>query len=273
MTVYAIQNRWGGDGAPWHEGGIFNIGNRPDQKPIALKIESGDGGTSFSGTMTYQGEDPISVRATLVTTNCYRVENHWGGEGAPWHEAGLFLLGSRNGQNAVYFDLKSDDGGDTLNGTMRYQREGDISVKGAVQIGAITYNALNHWSGAGHPWHPGGQWVAGNRGPTAPVTALNVKSDDQGRTLAGTMSYLGDGPLQFRGTLIAANTYSVVNRTYEGESWLPGGTWVLGCRTNQNAVLIEAAFEAGIEGKMKYEGEGPIGLKLEPSVQIALADA
>ena len=79
MAVYTIQNQWGGNSAPWHDGGVFNIGNRDQQLPIALKITSGDGGKTFTGTMTYVGEGPIGTRATLVTTNCYQVENQWGG--------------------------------------------------------------------------------------------------------------------------------------------------------------------------------------------------
>eukprot|EP01037_Dinobryon_pediforme_P030548 gene30548-34675_t len=101
MTVYNIQNQWGGSSAPWHDGGVFNIGNRADQLPIALKIQPGEGGLSCAGTMTYHGEGPIGLRATRVTENCYHAENQWGGASAPWHDAGLFLLGARDGQNAV----------------------------------------------------------------------------------------------------------------------------------------------------------------------------
>lgn len=274
MTVYAIQNQWGGNAAPWHEGGILNIGNRDQQRPIALEIQSGDGGTRFSGTMTYQNEGPIGVRATLVTTNCYRVENQWGGKDAPWHDAGLFLLGARNGQNAVAFDLHSKDGGETLTGTMTYQGEGPIGVKGAVTNG-VTYDASNQWGGKDAPWHAGGQWVIGCRGTKQPVIALDVTSSDGGRTLAGTMAYQNEGPIGFRGTLIMANTYSVVNQWGgKDEPWHPGGTWVLGSRTNQGVVSIQATREGDdLDGQMTYQGEGPIGLELQPSVQKALATA
>jgi len=273
MTVFAIQNQWGGSGAPWHEGGIFNIGNRTDQRPIALKIQSGDGGNSFTGTMTYQGEGPIGVRATLVTTNTYRVENQWGGSSAPWHDAGLFLLGARNGQNAVAFDLHSNDQGQTLTGTMRYQGEGDIGVKAAVSDG-VAYDAQSRWGGDQAPLHPGGQWVLGCR-PDQPVVALDLSSGDAGKTLAGSITYKGEGPINFRGTLIMANTYSVVNQWGGSDQpWHPGGTWVLGCRTNQGVVAINAKGNGvEIDGTMTYQGEGPIGLELERASQQALAEA
>jgi hypothetical protein len=65
MAVYSTQNQWGGNSAPWHDGGILNIGNRDGKLPIALAISSGDGGKSFAGTMTYVGEGPIGLNLEL----------------------------------------------------------------------------------------------------------------------------------------------------------------------------------------------------------------
>lgn len=274
MAVYTIQNQWGGNSAPWHDGGVFNIGNRDQQLPIALKISSGDGGKTFTGTMTYTGEGPIGTRATLVTTNCYQVENQWGGDNAPWHDAGLFLLGARNGQNAVAFDLNSPDNGETLTGTMTYAGEGPIGVKGALSDGT-TYDATNQWGGSSAPWHQGGQWVLGCR-PNQSIVALDVTSPDQGKTLLGTMTYFGEGPIGFKAVQTMADTYSVLNQ-WGGDSapWHPGGTWVIGCRGTQGVVAIDINNAAGktLSGTMTYSGEGPIGLNLELSVAEALAPA
>ena len=52
MSTYTVQNQWGGSSAPWHDGGVFNIGNRQGQLPEAVDISSADGGKTFSGTMT-----------------------------------------------------------------------------------------------------------------------------------------------------------------------------------------------------------------------------
>ena len=267
MTVYNIQNQWGGSTAPWHDGGVLNIGNRADQLPIALKIQSGDGGLGFSGTMTYHGEGPIGLRATRVTENCYHAENQWGGSSAPWHDAGLFLLGARDGQNAVAFDLSSADG-KALTGTMTYAGEGPIGVKGALSPGHA-FDATNQWGGDSAPWHQGGQWVIGCR-PEQAVVALDVSSPDGGRSLTGTMTYAGEGPIGFRGTRTMANTYSVVNQ-WGGDHapWHPGGDWVLGCRGKQGVVAIAAKGDGhghGLHGTMTYTGEGKIGLALVPSV-------
>ena len=38
MSLYNIQNQWGGNSAPWHPGGIFNIGNRAGQFLGQIKI-------------------------------------------------------------------------------------------------------------------------------------------------------------------------------------------------------------------------------------------
>lgn len=273
MTIYAIQNQWGGSSAPWHDGGLLSIGNRADQNPIALQIQSGDGGKTFTGTMTYEGEGPIGVRATLVTTNCYQVENQWGGSGAPWHDAGLFLLGARNGQNAVAFDLKSSDGGQTITGTMTYAGEGPIGVKGTISSGT-SFNATNQWGGSSAPWHQGGLWVLGCR-PDQAVVALDLTSADNGKTLTGTMTYAGEGPIGFKGTQTMADTYSVLNQ-WGGSSapWHDGGTWVIGCRGMQGVVAVKATGDGdGLKGTMTYAGEGPIGLNLVPAVAEALTPA
>ena len=248
--------------APWHEGGVFNIGNRPDQLPIALKLNSGDGGRTFSGTMTYVGEGPIGTRATMVTTNCYRVENQWGGDDAPWHEAGLFLLGARNGQNAVAFDLSSDDNGQMLTGTMTYAGEGPIGVLAARSDGKA-YNATNQWGGDSAPWHQGGQFILGCR-TEQDVVAIEVTSTDNGTTLTGTMTYANEGPIGFRGTQIMADTYSVENQWGQAISapWHPGGKWVIGCRGSQGVVGVAVTQPAST---MTYAGEGPIGLTLVAS--------
>jgi hypothetical protein len=263
MTLYNVQNQWGGNSAPWHPGGIFNIGNRGTQLPVALKIMSGDGGRSFSGTMTYTGEGPIGFRAKLVTMNTYQVENQWGGSDQPWHDAGLFLLGSRDGQNAVAFDIHSTDDGKSFTGTMTYSGEGPIGFQGG-QAEGHAYNATNQWGGNSAPWHEGGQWVVGGRASQA-VVALSVKSADAGQTLTGTMTYSGEGPIGFKGTRIMANTYYVENQ-WGGSTapWHPGGQWVLGCRGSQGVVAIQAedAGSSKLTGSMTYSGEGPIGLNL-----------
>jgi hypothetical protein len=59
MAVYANQDQWAGSGAPWYEGSLFNIGSGTDRRPIALKIQAGDGVYSGTGAVTSHGEGPF----------------------------------------------------------------------------------------------------------------------------------------------------------------------------------------------------------------------
>jgi len=192
MAVYTIQNQWGGNSAPWHEGGVFNIGNRDGQLPIALQVKSGDGGKTFTGTMTYAGEGPIGVKGALSDGTTFNATNQWGGSSAPWHQGGQWVLGCRPNQSIVALDVTSPDQGKTLLGTMTYFGEGPIGFK-ATQIMADTYSVLNQWGGDGAPWHPGGTWVIGCRG-TQGVVAIDINNAG-GNGLSGTMTYSGEGPI------------------------------------------------------------------------------
>ena len=64
MSLYQVENQWGGAGAPWHQGGKWILGARSGQNVVAIDIQSPDGGETFQGTMTYAGEGPIGFRAT-----------------------------------------------------------------------------------------------------------------------------------------------------------------------------------------------------------------
>ena len=127
-----VENQWGGNNAPWHNGGIWLMGCRPGQNIVAINIKSDDGGKTLYGNMTYANEGPIGFRATLSDGNNYAVENQWGGDDAPWHDGGQWIIGARSRQNVVELNVKSDDGGNTLNGTMIYEGEGPIGFKATM---------------------------------------------------------------------------------------------------------------------------------------------
>ncbi|WP_026795545.1 MULTISPECIES: hypothetical protein [Planktothrix] len=132
MALYNVENQWGGSSAPWNEGGQWEIGSRSDQNVVAINVESGDDGQTLNGTITYAGEGPIGFRATLLGNNSYEVENQWGGDSAPWHSGGNWILGSRENQNVVAINVESGDDGQTLNGTITYAGEGPIGFKGTL---------------------------------------------------------------------------------------------------------------------------------------------
>lgn len=128
----------------------------------------------------------------------YNVQNQWGGSDAPWNDGGIWVLGARSNQDVVEIEINSDDGGQTLYGTMTYSGEGPIGFR-AKQFGENQYGVENQWGGDSAPWNDGGTWVIGARS-NQNVVALAISSGDGGQTLSGTMTYSGEGPIGFYGT-------------------------------------------------------------------------
>lgn len=184
----------------------------------------------------------------------YYVENSWGGTSG--HDGGAFVLGNRKKQNVIALDIKSSDGGKTFEGTMQYSGEGPIGFK-ATNTKGNSYTVENSWGGTGG--HDGGQWLIGGRDQKC--IAVDVKGD--GKSLEGTMTYEGEGPIGFIGTLTDGNAYLTEN-SWGGTGGHDGGVWVIGNRGNQNVVSMEAKSDdngVNLDGKMTYKGEGPIGMK------------
>lgn len=266
-NLHHVKNQWGGTSAPWNEGGVWVIGCRDSQNVSAININSVDGGKSFTGAMKYAGEGQIGFRATLTQNNTYVVENQWGGNSAPWHPGGTWIIGCRTGQNVVALNVESSDGGSSLDGTMTYSGEGPIGFKSELVDGGV-FAVQNQWGGSSAPWHQGGEWVIGGRDQG--VAALDITSDDDGKTFSGTMTYVGEGPIGFRATAVAGNNYQVQNQ-WGGNSapWHPGGVWLIGCRSGQNVVEMHITSGDGgnsLHGSMTYSGEGAIGFRaiIEP---------
>lgn len=127
----------------------------------------------------------------------YKVENQWGGSQAPWHPGGEWTLGDRNDQYVTAIDISSKDEGNTFEGTMTYNGEGPIGFR-AQYAGNNRYTAENQWGGSQAPWRPGGEWVIGGR-DNQNVVQLSANTSD-GKNLAGTMTYKGEGPIGFKAT-------------------------------------------------------------------------
>ncbi|AUT01303.1 lectin ESA-2 [Nostoc sp. CENA543] len=262
-NLYQVKNQWGGSSAPWNDGGIWVIGCRSGQNVVAIDVTSNDNGNTLTGTMTYKGEGPIGFKATRTQSNTYAVQNQWGGSSAPWNDGGVWVIGCRTNQNVVAIKVQSNDGGQTLTGTMTYAGEGPIGFTSS-QIDGGVYNVGNQWGGSSAPWNDGGKWVIGCRANQG-VVAINAQSNDGGKTLNGTMTYAGEGPIGFKAALTQSNTYAVQNQ-WGGSSapWNPGGTWLLGCRADQRVVAIDVKSSDNgntLNGTMTYAGEGPIGFK------------
>lgn len=61
---YAVENQWGGTGSSWQPGGTFVLGDRADKNVVAIDVSSSDGGTTLTGTMSYNGEGSIGFQAS-----------------------------------------------------------------------------------------------------------------------------------------------------------------------------------------------------------------
>ena len=261
MAGYQVQNQWGGNQAPWHQGGAFVLGYRDNQAVVAIDIKSGDGGKTLSGTMTYAGEGPIGFRGTAKGANIYEVQNQWGGDSAPWHEGGMWVIGARSGQAVVALDVKSSDDGQTMTGTMTYAGEGPIGFKAESVAG---YNVENQWGGDNAPWHVSGPFVLSSRHGQDPI-AFDITSNDGGKSFTGTMQYEGEGPIGFRAQHQSDNAYNVENQ-WGGDKapWHQAGTFLIGGRSDQRAVALNVkSSDSGqtLSGTMTYADEGPIGFR------------
>jgi hypothetical protein len=256
MALYAAKNQWGGSTAPWHEGGVWVLGCRDNQNLAAANIKSADGGETFSGTITYAGEGPISFRAKRTTGNGYAAEVQWGGSSAPWHNEGNYVIGARDGQRLVALNVS----GQNLAGTCTYAGEGPIGFKSVMSSGkGLVFATQNQWGGSSAPWHQGGVWVLGGRNNQA-LNSIQISSSNTGQTFSGTITYAGEGPIGFRATKLMQNCYAVENQWGgSGAPWHPGGNWIIGGRTGQAVVAMSVQ---NMVGTITYNNEGPIGFKV-----------
>jgi OAA-family lectin sugar binding domain len=130
---------------------------------------------------------------------------------------------------------------------------------------ASTYNVKNQWGGTHAAWNESGSWSLGNRG-TQHIISLDIASTDGGNTLHGSMTYVGEGPIGFKGTHTEGNNYTIENQ-WGGHlaPWQHGGNWMIGSRPNQRVISVNAKSADGgktLSGDTTYAGEGPIGLRL-----------
>ncbi|HAO15637.1 MAG TPA: lectin ESA-2 [Tenacibaculum sp.] len=188
----------------------------------------------------------------------YQVQNKWGD--SPFQNGGIYVLGSRSNQLIVDVNIKSEDGGKTLAGTITYQGEGPIGFKG-VQVVGNNYKVKNEW---GDTWNDGGNWVIGGRDGQN-VVALKASATSEGLDLIGEVTYEGEESILFEGEKISGSAYEIKNQHEEiSESQSPEGVFVLGARDRQHPVSLDMDSEDNgktLLGTMTYENEGVIGVK------------
>ena len=127
-----------------------------------------------------------------------------------------------------------------------------------------SYTVANQWNNEFEPWHFGGNWVLGSR-VNHRVVSIKIRSTDGGKTLAGAISYSGEGPIAFKATSVGSSSYTVQNQ-WGGDAapWHDCGTWTIGGRQGQDVISLEVGSTDGgetLQGWMTYEREGPIRFK------------
>jgi len=131
-------------------------------------------------------------------SNQYSVKVQWGGDHAPWNNAGNWTIGERPNQHVIDIQIDSTDNGASFNGTVTYSGEGAIGFQ-AHKTEGHTYSVKYQWGGDSAPWNQGGHFILGDR-PNQALIGFHAHSGDNGKTLHGTAQYTGEGPIGFQGT-------------------------------------------------------------------------
>lgn len=126
------------------------------------------------------------------------------------------------------------------------------------------YQVENQWGGPSAPWNTGSTWILGNR-ENQHLVAIDIESNDNGRTFTGTVTYNGEGLIAFEATLKTGNMYNARVR-WGGSTtpWHEEGVWIIGGRRVQHCVQLQVTSNTVgniLTGTMTYEGEGPIGFR------------
>lgn len=151
-------------------------------------------------------QEPISVPSVAQATpaqvtNQYQVQIQRGGS---WQEDGMWAIGRYDSNktgviNSIY--LKSNDGGQTLNGNLYDNVPDELSV--SVSPCQATRSNDNYYTvvESAAPSSREFTWVLGSR-TDKHVIAINVESKDGGQTLNGTITYQGEEPIGFKGVRV-----------------------------------------------------------------------
>lgn len=270
MAAYQVENQWGGATAPWNTGGTWILGTRENQYLVGINITSSDGGRTFNGTVTYNGEGPITLKAKHKIANMYKVKVQWGGDAAPWNDEGTWIIGGRNVQRCVQLTATASGDGRILTGTMTYYGEGPIGFRGTY---ISSYHVENKWDTCySDPWHNAGIWVLSGR-LNQNVVAMDIKSSDRcGNVLAGTMTYANEGPIGFKAVRIVGNNYEVYNQWGgENQPWHRSGDMIIGASAFERVIQLKFDSKRDgeyLRGSVTYEGEDSIGFRAHLVQQI-----
>lgn len=157
---------------------------------------------------------------TVFAQNQYNVEVRWANDPA-WHSQGTWVIGGRTNQHPIELRFASGngadktDGGKTFMGQVKYdQKEGMLSLK-ALRTEDNTFSVVT--KKGNNDWINDGNWVIGGR-ENQGVVKFDAKSTDGGKTLTGKMTYAGEGPIEFKATMINTSNKNSMSSTENDNS-------------------------------------------------------
>lgn len=127
------------------------------------------------------------------------------------------------------------------------------------------YQVKNQWCKCDSSWDSGGFWVLGKRTDQY-LVGIDIDSDDCGKTFTGTITYNGEGAIDFKAKKICENAYCAYVHWGAETIWHDEGVWIIGGREDQSVVDLKATYDNQCKclvGTVEYECEGKMGFKAE----------
>lgn len=124
--LYRVFHQQGDESAPWHDGGIFKIGDRLGQPVVALDFKFPADKATGSGQVTYQGQSPVGFTATRYGDN----QNHYAikfTQSADPFPDGDWQIGAHESQSVVALRIKVAE-------------NSELGVGDQKLVGSITYD-------------------------------------------------------------------------------------------------------------------------------------
>lgn len=136
QSLYRVETQWGSDTTPWHDAGIFKIG---------------DGESGRVKSLTWQWDDLTKMATGQVTFKRNEAETNYDFEAAPTKNKSInhydvalktandpitqaWRTGSRNSQRVVHISLKPPTTADlAFDGTIQYEDEKSIAIRGLAR--------------------------------------------------------------------------------------------------------------------------------------------
>ena len=221
---YSVQVRQGAD-APWKDQGVWVLGGRADERPIEIRLGSGNGGQDVVGQVKYaQKEGMLGVKLRRVEGRRYTAATKAGT--ADHVGEGHWVIG-RAKQTVKQLVADSTDGGVTLTGKITYAdgepaefraRVADLRYQVQIRQQPTTTQPGEQ------PWQDRGVWVLAMPTGDRPISMHFIA---RGQGAGGKVQFEHDkGSADILLDPVDGKLLKAVSMTPKGEK-LELGDWVL----------------------------------------------